>query len=259
MKKLLLLLFSITCFSQTIENSFEIPKKYKRIIVNDYHRWLVNNNVIKNKKLLTNEGYEVINKDYAAIFNYKAGTLTAHNSKAAAIYLNSRFKFENNQFDNINYTLRNADIFGFNSFLKGRFPATHGYNIMWVNLRVNNTTPVASMFTGYIQAVWIYSSFGSLKNFDTYPVHIKNMMPGDIFINGETNGHVSTIIDIVVNKKGNKKFMLAESSTPSSQQYILLNPKTKTVWYDISDIKKSNYLNTPTWVFSNKELARFKK
>lgn len=43
---------------------------------------------------------------------------------------------------------------------------------------------------------------------------------------------------------------------PSQEQHILINPKTKNIWYDLNKLEKE--IITPDWSFKLTDLKRFK-
>jgi len=98
--------------------------------------------------------------------------------------------------------------------------------------------------------VWGYAGTWSLKQYDTVEINIRQMQVGDMFLIGGFPGHAMSVIDMIENDKGSKKFMLAQSFMPAQEQHILLNPNTNNVWF--------NSVSEIPWNFSNKDLRRFK-
>ena len=97
--------------------------------------------------------------------------------------------------------------------------------------------------------VWGYCGTWSLQEYDTIEVDIKEMQVGDMFLIGGFPGHTMSIVDIIENSEGNKKFMLAQSFMPAQEQHILLN--INDVWFDS--------VNEIPWNFTAKDLRRFKR
>ena len=85
-----------------------------------------------------------------------------------------------------------------------------------------------------------------------------NLKPGDVFIEAAPNcrqmGHAIKVVDVIENKEGNKKYMLAQSYYPGQEQHVLLNSLTDDVWYDLNE----NDVVTPEWLFLSTDLKRFK-
>jgi hypothetical protein len=79
---------------------------------------------------------------------------------------------------------------------------------------------------------------------------------GDVYIHGGFPGHAALVVDKAVNKKnGSFVFLLAQSYMPAQEIHILQSfDHHLTPWYP-SDFGVT--LETPEWIFSRSELARF--
>ena len=227
---LLLLLLSLNIYSQTIESYFEIPKDYKRIIQSDYHDWIISREINTKDKVKYFDGKTIdgLGTDYKAKFVYDIGKRNLHQCADAVIYNNARYFFDTKQYKKISYTFsHNTRVY---SYVKE-------FNVF------NEKT-----FKKYITMVWGYCGTWSLQEYDTIEVDIKEMQVGDMFLIGGFPGHTMSIVDIIENSEGNKKFMLAQSFMPAQEQHILLN--INDVWFDS--------VNEIPWNFTNKDLKRFK-
>jgi len=230
MKNILLLLLSLNIYSQTIESYFEIPKDYKRIIKSDYHDWIITRDIKVNIKAKTYDNYEVygLNKTYIAVFDYNIGTRDLHQCADAVMYNNARYFFETKQYEKISYTFsHNARVYSY----------TKEFNVF------NEKT-----FKKYITMVWGYCGTWSLQEYDTVEIDIKEMQVGDMFLIGGFPGHAMSVVDMIENNSGKKKFMLAQSFMPAQEQHILLN--VNDVWF--------NSVNEIPWSFTTNNLRRFK-
>tara|TARA_B110000003_G_scaffold275154_1_gene316962 strand:+ start:132 stop:833 length:702 start_codon:yes stop_codon:yes gene_type:complete len=230
MKNILLLLLSLNIYSQTIESYFEIPKDYKRIIKSDYHDWIITRDIKVNIKAKTYDNYEVhgLNKTYIAVFDYNIGTRDLHQCADAVMYNNARYFFETKQYKKISYTFsHNARVYSY----------TKEFNVF------NEKT-----FKKYITMVWGYCGTWSLQEYDTVKIDVKEMQVGDMFLIGGFPGHAMSVVDMIENNNGKKKFMLAQSFMPAQEQHILLN--VNDVWF--------NSVNEIPWSFTTNNLRRFK-
>ena len=238
MKNLLLLLLSLNVYSQTIESYFKIPKDYKRIIQSDYHNWIISKkiNTKDHVKYFNGQVKEGFNTVYSAKFVYDIGSKDLHQCADAVMYNKARYLFESKQYNKISFT------FSHNK-------KTYSYIDHFQNF--NEYT-----FKKYITKVWAWCGTWSLDTYDTVNINIKNIKPGDLFIVGGFPGHAISVIDVIVNKYGDKKYMLAQSYMPAQEQQILLNPiKKNSVWYDLH---KTKNIITPEYIFTVKQLKRFK-
>ena len=85
---------------------------------------------------------------------------------------------------------------------------------------------------------------------------LHEMQPGDVFIKGGFPGHAMIVIDMAVNAKGNKVFMLAQSYMPAQDIHIVKNPSDVALspWYEINGATE---IDTPEWTFYNNQLRRW--
>ena len=230
MKNILLLLLSLNIYTQTIESYFEIPKNYKRISQSDYHSWIISKKINTKDEVRYYDGRvkQGLNSVYKAKFVYDIGNKNLHHCADAAMYNQARYLFETKQYKKIVFT---------NNFTGKKYYYTKAFDIY------NEST-----FRTYIVNCWKNMGTWSLETYDTVLVNVENMQVGDMFLIGGFPGHAMSVVDIIENNQGNKKFMLAQSFMPAQEQHILLN--INDVWFDS--------VNEIPWNFTNKDLRRFK-
>lgn len=129
--------------------------------------------------------------------------------------------------------------------------------------RDNNDTPYAwkgkdnkQIFDHYLETVFGMCGTASLER-QLKPVsNWQEMQPGDVFIKGGFPGHAMIVVDVAVNKKGKKIFMLAQSYMPAQDIHIVKNPMNETInpWYEVTDAEQ---IITPAWIFQTNQLRRF--
>jgi len=257
MRKLLylFLLFTSITLGQTIESYFEPPEGYERELLNDYSHWIIDQPIIVGKDVLTYNKDTIwgLNKTYIAKFDYDIGKENLHQCADAAIYLNARYHYSTNNIQKIKYHFTNGYIYNYSTFIKNKVPDCKN-NKGWKCKLVYQKNK--KELNKYLDIVWKYAGSYSLEKYDTYHVNINNIQPGDIFIYGGFPGHVVSVVDVIKNKSGDKKFMLSQSYMPAQEQHILLNPRKKfSVWHDL--INSENEVITNGGVFNKTQLRRF--
>ncbi len=85
-------------------------------------------------------------------------------------------------------------------------------------------------------------------------VNLTAIEAGDVFIKGGFPGHAVIVMDLAVNPKGEKQFLLAQSYMPAQDIHVLKNPANKdgSPWYSVSDI--GGTLETPEYRFTRDQL-----
>ena len=111
-------------------------------------------------------------------------------------------------------------------------------------------------FEKYLENVFGMCGTASLEK-QLKPVeNIMNIQPGDVFIKGGFPGHAMIVIDVAINDKGKKVFMLAQSYMPAQDIHIVRNPMNAELnpWYEVNDAED---ISTPEWTFLNNQLRRW--
>jgi Domain of unknown function (4846) len=126
--------------------------------------------------------------------------------------------------------------------------------------RDNDNTPYAWKgknnkrgFESYLQTVFGMCGTASLEK-QLKPVwERQEMQPGDVFIKGGFPGHAMIVVDVAVNKTGNKIFMLAQSYMPAQDIHVVRNPLNEIIspWFEATAMDN---IVTPEWVFSYSHL-----
>lgn len=117
----------------------------------------------------------------------------------------------------------------------------------------NNRKPV--QFTGnslgqldkYLEVVFSRCNSASLEK-QMVPKNIHDMKIGDVLIKGGFPGHVVIIVDMAVNAKGEKIYMLAQSYMPAQDIHILNGENGP--WYTL----KEGVIDTPEYTFYSNQL-----
>lgn len=136
------------------------------------------------------------------------------------------------------------DLLHFNFLSDGKPRSFNNYN---------NGDFSYSKFRKYMKYIFSYANTASLKN-ELIPVPIAEIQIGDIFIqSGNPYGHAIIVVDLVENKSGEKKILLAQSYMPAQETHILKKNFSNSSWYEV----KEGELRTPEWTFHSTDLRRF--
>ena len=259
MKKLLLLLLFIPLGSigqNTIETKYTPPEGYERTYNDAYSKFLREFPLKENNIVKYYDGGEKYNDNiWDAVFDYDIGKKDLHQCADAVLYMRAKYLYTNGLKDNLNYTFLSGYKANYLDFI------THYYLVKGskVSLALRNNTLVDNIetFNKWIEKIWMWSNTESIDKYDSFYVEIKDIRPGDFFIesNPGSIGHAINVVDVAVNKTNNNKiFMLSQSYMPAQETQILINPKNGSVWYSLDEFRD---LVTPEWSFTVTQLKRF--
>ena len=253
-----LFFFLISHAQNNIETKFTPPFGYERVNNDSYSKFLrqqplKQKNIVKyhNGQVRFNEANDVS----AAVFDYDIGPLDLHQCADAAIYLRAKYNYKFRFLDKLAYTFTNGFIATYKDYLLGATYRSVNNGVDIEKIYKNPREDSFKTFRRWLDLVWNYAGTWSVEKYDTDLVEIKDIRPGDIFIQGGFPGHAVTVVDVSVNTNNEKIYMLAQSFMPAQEQHILLNPKNNTVWYKLDN---AEIINTPEFTFKSNQLKRFK-
>jgi hypothetical protein len=141
------------------------------------------------------------------------------------------------------------------------FYRDHRYSQIWFadNSGKKYTCPPnvnAKQFEQYLEKVYAWCGTLSLeKQLKRVPV-FGAIQPGDVLIKGGSPGHAVTVMDVAVNKSGEKVYLLSQSYMPAQSIHILKNPMDESLspWYKAGN---EGVIETPEWTFTRQQLRRW--
>jgi hypothetical protein len=166
-----------------------------------------------------------------AVLDISVGDKDLQQCADAVMRLRAEFLYKENLDDQIIFTDNEGTAYAFKS------PHT----------RVN--------FDNYLQRVFGMCGSASLAK-QLKASSIENIKPGDVLIRGGFPGHAVIVMDVAVNEKGQKIFLLAQSYMPAQDIHILKNPNDEKLspWYAVDTMQD---IITPEYIFSPKELRQW--
>jgi Domain of unknown function (4846) len=211
------------------------PAGFKRITATaaSFAEWLRTLSLKKDKKVY--------------LFN---GTLKPNQSAQFAVVDISTGKKDLQQCADVVMRLRAEYLFSQKKYSEVIFQDYSGKKYEW---RGGNNRKA---FDSYLENVFGWCGSASLEKQLAGVNDIKNMITGDVFIKGGFPGHAITVVDMAVNDKGEKVFMLVQGYQPAQDMHLLVNPADASVspWYRLTNEEK---IITPEWIFYNNQLKRW--
>ena len=211
------------------------PPGYERIQLSDssFGAWLRNVPVRKD--------------DHVYLYN---GSLKKNQSAQFAVLDISVGKKDLQQCADAVMRLRAEYLFSQKRYHEIEFRDNAGKAYKWTG---NNDRPA---FDRYLETVFGWCGSASLEKQLSPVTDISAIQPGDVFIKGGFPGHAMIVMDVAVNTKGSKVFMLAQSYMPAQDIHIVRNPRKIEVspWYDTSEMTE---VGTPEWTFYKEQLRKW--
>ena len=242
---------------QTIVTRFNPPINYSR------EKKTLNTfaNYLQNLPLKSNEA-EVklydgrIKKNYGvydAVVNFELGRKNLHQCADAVMRLKAEFLWEQKRYNEIHFNFTNGFQVDYSEWMKGRRIIVNGNKTYWSNRNAPSNS--YTDFWKYMEIIFSYAGTLSLSK-ELASKNIKDLKIGDVFIQGGSPGHAVIVVDLAINDKGEKMFLLAQSYMPAQEIQILKNPNNQNIspWYSLG---KSTILNTPEWTFSDTDLKEY--
>lgn len=103
-------------------------------------------------------------------------------------------------------------------------------------------------FENYLQKVFNYCGSLSLEK-QLIKLTLNEPTIGDILIQGGSPGHAMILVDMAMNKAGEKIYLLAQSYMPAQDIHIVINPNNSLLspWY----VLNHSPVETPEWAFQS--------
>jgi hypothetical protein len=196
------------------------------------------------------DGTEKPNNAYAAVVDMEISPKNLQQCADAVMRLRGEYFFSVKEYGKISFTLTNGFRADYSEWMKGKRVKVVGNKTSWIDSTKPSNTH--KDFCEYMDFVFNYAGTLSLSK-SLKSRSLKDISIGDVFIVGGSPGHAVIVIDICMNKQGEKLFMLAQSYMPAQETQILRNPNDHGIspWYSS---KFDSNLITPQWTFTSDQL-----
>ncbi|WP_199726077.1 DUF4846 domain-containing protein [Leptotrichia sp. OH3620_COT-345] len=255
MEKSLLSDKTVNSEGMTVESRYNPPKGYRRIQTEkgSFAQFLRNQKLkpYGEKALFYNGQAKRSEGIYDSVIDVEIGNRDLHQCADAIMLLRAEYFYSRKEYGKINFNFVSGFNAEYSKWMEGYRINPKGKGNYYKKTASSNTY---KDFRNFMNIVFAYSGTISLEK-EMKPQTIENIQIGDVFIMGGSPGHAVIILDMAVNNKGEKVFMLAQSYMPAQQTQILVNPdRSMGVWYSL---KNKDILVTPEWKFPLNKLRRF--
>jgi hypothetical protein len=226
---------SVAAYAKSILE-ISVPYGYKRVIAEpgSFTSWLRAIPLKKDKMVYLYNGKLKRNQSAQfAVIDIPVGNKDLQQCADAVIRLRAEYLFAQKKYDAI---------------------AFMDYNGKWYKWTQKSDRHA---FDIYLQTVFGCCGSASLEK-QLKPVSdFKAIKAGDVLVQGGFPGHAMMVVDMAVNEKGQKIFMLAQGYQPAQDMHVLVNPMdpARSSWYEFGE---TDDVITPEWQFKKSNLKTWK-
>lgn len=241
----------------TVSSRFQSPSGYVRTYEaqNSFGEYLRNLPLKpQNSSVIYYNGAKKPNYSvYEAVVNLPIGKKDLHQCADAVMRLRADYFYNSKQYDKIHFNFTNGFRVDYTKWAQGFRIIVKGNTTTWVKKEEPSFS--YETYWKYLEQVFQFAGTASLSK-ELKPIRVSEIKIGDVFIKGGFPGHAVIVVDMAVNEKGKKVFLLAQSYMPAQEIQILKNPNSRALspWYS-EDF--GNQLTTPEWIFTSNQLKRF--
>lgn len=236
-----------------------LPWGYKRVVEerNSFGNWLRTINLKQDPRIyLFNGRLRDDQSTHFAVLDIPVGTKNLQQCADAIMRLRAEYFFSCDKIDSICFKSTDGTELSFAKWMKG-----DRYRLMGTRLTTYNSRSSGGnkrqQLDQFLEIVFSYCGTISLDR-ELDPVNdLSNLKTGDIFIKPGSPGHAMIVMDVAINNKGEKIFLLAQGFMPAQSIHIVKNLSDETMnpWYRVDDGLK---IITPRWIFYRSQLKRWR-
>jgi len=242
----------------TLENRIHSPEGYVRIpsvsveLTGFLHDFTLKES--GSEVLLYNGEPKGNQSAHAAIFDLDIGSKDLQQCADSILRIYAEYYWSVGAYDKIAFHLTNGFYMEYTKWRDGNRLIVNGNDVAWRKTESYNDSYEA--FRQYLTTVYIYAGTLSLSQ-ECEPIGLKELQPGDMFLQGGSPGHCILVVDVAQSSDGNRCFLLAQGYMPAQDFHVIINPlHPEDPWYYESEITYP--LETPSWTFQEGSLVRWR-
>ncbi|WP_265356850.1 DUF4846 domain-containing protein [Leptospira paudalimensis] len=244
-------------FSESIQERLTPPNGYSRITYpkESFSTYLQNFPLKpKGSPVFLYNGNKKQNQVHEAVLDFPLLETDLIQCADAVMKLRAEYLYSRKEWEKINFTISNGMLVPFSRFVKGDRVVVKGNKTSWKK-RIAKKGTNRDVFEVYLKFIYSYAGTISLQS-ELKKKQLKNLEPGDVWIQAGSPGHVVMVVDKAQSKEGNTLFLLAQSYMPSQEMHILKNTTTNSPWFSLP---QGEFFQTPEWEFMANALYGFRK
>jgi hypothetical protein len=191
---------------------------------------------------------------HVAVIDIDCGTKDLQQCADAVMRLRAEFLYGNEKAEQIRFNYTNGTTVPYAKWKQGFRPVVKGNKVSLV--KTASTQDDYKSFKSYLWNIFNYAGSKSLS-LEMKKVNVfSEIKAGDVLIVGGFPGHAMTVMDVAVNDKGKKVFLLSQSYMPAQDIHIVKNPGNSALspWYELP---ADGVIETPEWTFKTEHLMKW--
>ena len=248
----------INASGNTLQTRINPPEGYKRTNAKkgSFTEFLRNYKMKKDGKpvLLYDKSQKSNQSAHVAVFKLPIENEDLQQCADSIMRVYAEYFWHTGQKDRIKFHFVDGFLAEYSKWRAGNRIQISDNSTYWVNsAQADNSY---ESFKKYMRMVFAYSGTLSMEN-ESKKINLRQLRPGDIFINGGSPGHVVMVADVCKNHNGKKAFLLAQGYMPAQEFHVLKNPlHNDDPWYYEKEVTYP--FNTPEYTFNKGSLRRLK-
>lgn len=248
--------YTINTAGTTLQSRFPVPEGYERIACdeNSFGSFLREYPLLADGESvhLYDGSLKGNQQDHVAVF---AMDMTEGNLQQCAdsvLRLYAEYLYQTKQYDKMNFHLTNGFELSFAKWKSGMRVSVDGNLTRWVSSAAPSDSQ--EIFESYLRFLFSYAGTLSMGK-ECKSSELADVQPGDVFLYSGSPGHVVLVLDVCVNSKGERGFLLGQGYMPAQQFHVLKNPAhEEDPWYYTSEVAYP--FQTPEYTFEEGSLMR---
>jgi len=187
-----------------------------------------------------------------AVLDIDVGDRDLQQCADAVMRLRAEYLYSQDRESEIAFDFTSGDPARWSDWRRGLRPRVAGNEVTWTQRAATDGSYDA--FRRYLTRVFAYAGSASLERQLGSVPDPRLVEPGDVFIQGGFPGHAVIVLDVAVDPRGARVFLLAQSYMPAQDIHVLKRPGADSPWYPA---RSSGVLATPEWTFTYSDLVRW--
>jgi Domain of unknown function (4846) len=180
---------------------------------------------------------------HLAVVDIDVGPQDLQQCADAVMRLRGEYLYSAGRTGDVAFHFTSGDLARFDDWAEGQRPRVAGSAVHWSRTGARDRS--YRSFRGFMETVFRYAGSKSLAD-ELAPVSVRDIRPGDVFVQGGFPGHAVLVVDVAERHDGRRVFVLAQSYMPAQEIHILKNPGTGDAWFAVAPGQR---LETPEWSF----------